>query len=105
MGSAEVFGTSCALSKAPRVSRWGHGACRGATLRRPRPATIALVLRAAQGTRHRVTRGQISNFSTEQYVVHFWKLHGILRADYGFSLDHEGDDSTARFHVTFGMPF
>jgi len=40
-----------------------------------------------------------------RYVVHLWKLHGVIRADYGVSLDDEGDDSTARFHVTFGLPF
>ncbi len=40
-----------------------------------------------------------------RYVVHCWKLHGVLRADYAFSLDHEGDDAVSRLHVTFGVPF
>lgn len=40
-----------------------------------------------------------------RYVVHLWKLPGVIRTDYGFSLDNEGDDSRARFHVTVGMPF
>jgi len=40
-----------------------------------------------------------------RYVVHLWKLQGVLRADEAFSLDHEGDDSTARLHLSFGLPF
>lgn len=40
-----------------------------------------------------------------RYVVHVWKLNGVLRLDEGFSLGHEGDDATARFHVSFGLPF
>lgn len=40
-----------------------------------------------------------------RYLVHFWKIQGVVRADYAFSLDHEGDDSTSRFHLTFGLPF
>ena len=40
-----------------------------------------------------------------RYVVKVWKLHGVVRMDYGFSLDNEGDDSTSKLHVTLGLPF
>lgn len=40
-----------------------------------------------------------------RYVVHLWKLAGVARADYGVSLDNEGDDSTSRLHLSFGVPF
>jgi outer membrane protein insertion porin family len=40
-----------------------------------------------------------------RYVVRLGPLRGVARADYGFSLDHEGDDATSRLHVTFGVPF
>ena len=40
-----------------------------------------------------------------RYVVHLWKIHGVLRADYGFNLAPEGDDATSALHITFGMPF
>ena len=59
-----------ALSNTTSVDHWGHGACRGATLRRPRQATLALVLRAAQGTPRRVTRGHTSHFSTGHRVAY-----------------------------------
>lgn len=40
-----------------------------------------------------------------RYVVRLGPIHGVARADYAFSLDHEGDDSTSRLHLTFGIPF
>lgn len=40
-----------------------------------------------------------------RYVVRLGPLSGVARVDYGFSLDDEGDDSTAKLHVTFGLPF
>ena len=40
-----------------------------------------------------------------RYVVHFWEIDGVLRADYGINLSREGDDSSARFHITFGSLF
>ena len=40
-----------------------------------------------------------------RYVVHLWKIHGVVRVDYGFSLGREGDDSSGRWHVSVGLPF
>ena len=40
-----------------------------------------------------------------RYVVHFWKIDGIVRADYGINLNPEGDNSTTNAHITFGTPF
>ena len=40
-----------------------------------------------------------------RYVVQFWKLHGVVRADYGINLDSEGDNSKSRIHLTIGVPF
>ena len=40
-----------------------------------------------------------------RYVVKLWQLEGVARADYGFSLDDEGDDATSRLHLSFGVPF
>lgn len=40
-----------------------------------------------------------------RYVAHIWKLTAVLRADYAFSLGHEGDDAVARLHLSFGLPF
>lgn len=40
-----------------------------------------------------------------RYVAHWWRLHGVVRADWGINLQNEGDDSKARLHVTIGVPF
>ncbi|MBI3087696.1 MAG: BamA/TamA family outer membrane protein [Candidatus Omnitrophica bacterium] len=40
-----------------------------------------------------------------RYVVKLGPLQGVLRTDYAFSLDDEGDDASSKLHVTFGMPF
>jgi outer membrane protein assembly factor BamA len=40
-----------------------------------------------------------------RYVVRAGPLSGVARADYGVSFDQEGDDSTTRLHLTFGLPF
>ncbi len=40
-----------------------------------------------------------------RYVVHVWKINGVLRADYGLNLDTEGDNSRGRLHLTFGLAF
>ena len=38
-------------------------------------------------------------------VVHFWEVHGVLRADFGVNLAPEGDDSSTRLNIVFGSPF
>lgn len=40
-----------------------------------------------------------------RYVVRLGPLQGVLRTDYGFSLDDEGDDASSKLHVTLGVPF
>lgn len=40
-----------------------------------------------------------------RYVVRLGPLSGVARLDYGVSFDNEGDDSTGKWHLTFGMPF
>jgi len=39
-----------------------------------------------------------------RYVVHFWKVHGVARADYGFGLERE-DPGTGQLHLSFGSVF
>ncbi len=39
------------------------------------------------------------------YIVHFWQIHGVLRADFGVNLAPEGDDSSTRLNIVFGSPF
>lgn len=39
-----------------------------------------------------------------RYVVHFWKVHGVARADYGFGLERE-NPGTGELHFTFGSVF
>lgn len=39
------------------------------------------------------------------YVVHFWKIDGVLRADFGVNLAREDDDSLTRLNIKFGAPF
>lgn len=40
-----------------------------------------------------------------RYVIDWWQLQGVLRADVGINLNPEDDDSTTHLHITFGMPF
>lgn len=40
-----------------------------------------------------------------RYVVDWWQLQGVLRADLGVNLNPENDDSVTHLHITFGMPF
>jgi len=38
-------------------------------------------------------------------IVHFWEIHGVLRADFGVNLAREDDDSSTRLNIIFGSPF
>lgn len=40
-----------------------------------------------------------------RYLVKMGFIEGTLRADYGFNLAPEGDDSRSRLHIAFGIPF
>lgn len=53
---------------------------------------------------------QIGNFGYGlgvglRYIVKIWQMEGVARMDLGFNPAREDDDSRARLHLTFGVPF